>query len=160
VIGAALVLTGCAGGSGSPSASKAAAPTTTSTTLSQQATIHEWARANDGVIQNVVTDVNALQQAEAPCTSEPFAECLGAVGAACSGVAGAVEAAQGAPSVPDSDAETLWTEAMSDYAAGAQECTTSVNEVSTPLFEQSVQEMAAAKSQMLQLQTLAGATPS
>ena len=64
------------------------------------------------------------------------------------------------PLCPIRTQETAWTEAMSDYAAGALECTTSANEVSTPLLDQSIQEMAAAKTQMLQLQTLAGGTPS
>jgi hypothetical protein len=170
VLGAAA-LAGCSAAGSSPSAaptttSTSAAPTTTippttTTTLSQGVTIHQWAVANESAILNLTNDVNALAQAETPCASEPFDYCLGTVQGACSAVAGAVQGAQeDVPAVPDPQAEALWSQGLSDYASGAQACTTAIAQDSNAIFDQAIQQMSAGKSELEQLVSLVGSTPS
>lgn len=162
IIASGLLASACgvSGGRASDAAGGGPAVTTpastTSTTISGPAAIRQWEAANASVLSNLAAEINDFATAASPCSSEAISTCLATVGAACSGLEGAAQSAQSLPTISDAAAEQAWSAAVSDYIQGAQECTDSTGTANISLIEQAAQQLAAGKSQLLNLKDLAG----
>jgi hypothetical protein len=151
-----LILAGCS--AAQPGNVKSAPPSapTTSTTLTGQAAIRQWESTNLSALTNLVTNVDTFSITAGDCSSEPTSACEALIGTACSGLEGTARSAQSIAAIPDAAAEQVWSIAVSDYVQGAQECTDSSSTGNFSMISQAVQQLTAAKAQLLNLERLGG----
>jgi len=108
------------------------------------------------VVTNLVDAVDSYATEASTCASQDTTACLPAVAADCSVLSGASQAAQNAPTIPDSTAERNWSTALSEYVQAAHDCTESANSVNASLLEQAAQKVGAAKGELLSVLDVAG----